>query len=236
MRSRISLLVAIGVVVAAATASAQSQPAAAAAGTDVYHIHFTKAVPGQAVALGKGLMVPDKTAPMPDHFVVLRHQEGDDWDYVVIQHLGPKAEVTAAPAAPDAARDLRAWHNDTFASGPSWTEFTRQMGLGGSTSAANLVYVVGVQRAVPGHREQLAQALNAPGSSKIQTGSVVLQHVEGGDWTFMAITRYNSWQDFATERAEAATATGTAAGGWGDVRQHSAFHRDTIADRIFPAK
>ena len=43
---------------------------------------------------------------MPDHFVVLRHQEGDDWDYVVIRHLGPKAEVTAAPAAPNAARDL----------------------------------------------------------------------------------------------------------------------------------
>lgn len=236
MRSRISLLVAIGVVVAAATASAQSQPAPAAAATDVYHIHFTKAVPGQAVALGKALMVPDKTAPMPDHFVVLRHQEGDDGDYVVIEHLGPKAEVTAAPAAPDAARDLRAWHNDTFASGPSWTEFTRQMGLGGSTSAASLVYVVGVHRAVPGHREQLAQAMNAPGAGKIQTGSVVLQHVEGGDWTFMAVTRYNSWQDFATERAEAAAATGTTAGGWGDTRQHSAFHRDTIADRIFPAK
>lgn len=236
MRSRILCLVAIGLVVAAATASAQNQPAPAPAGTDVYHIHFTKAVPGQAVALGKAISVPDKSAPMPEHFVVLRHQEGDDWDYVVIQHLGPKAEVTAAPVAPNPARDLRAWHNDTFASGPSWTEFTRQMGIGGSTSAANLVYVVGVQRAVAGHREQLEQALNAPATGKIQTGRVFLQHLEGGDWTFIGITRYNSWQDFATERAEAAAATGPAAGGWGDVRQHSAFHRDTIADRIFPAK
>jgi len=95
MRSRISRLVAIGVVVAAATTSAQNQPAPAAAGTDVYHIHITKAVPGQAVALGKAIIVPDKSAPM---------------------------------------------------------------------------------------------------------------------------------------------STGTAAGGWGDIRQHSAFHRDTVADRIFPAK
>jgi hypothetical protein len=181
-------------------------------------------------------MVPDKTTAMPDHFVVLRHQEGDDWDYVVIQHLGQKAEVNAAPAAPNAARDLRAWHNDTFVSGPPWTEFTRQMGIGGSASAANAVYVVGVHRAVPGHREQLDKALNAPGPSKIQTGSVFLQHLEGSDWNFLGINRYNSWQDFATERAEAAAATTANPGGWGEIREHSAFHRDTVADRIFPAK
>jgi hypothetical protein len=94
------------------------------------------------------------------------------------------------------------------------------------------VYIVGVHRAVPGHREQLEAAVRAPGSSKIQTGSIVLQHLEGGDWTFMTITRYNSWQDLASDRAEAAAATGSTAGGWGDIRQHSAFHRDTIADRI----
>jgi hypothetical protein len=52
--------------------------------------------------------------------------------------------------------------------------------------------------------------------------------------TWGTITRYNSWQDFATDRAAAAAETG--AGGWNDIRQHSALHRDTIADRIFPAK
>jgi len=46
----------------------------------------------------------------------------------------------------------------------------------------------------------------------------------------MTITRYNSRQDFATDRSGAAA---DAAGGWADIRQHSAFHRDTIADRIF---
>jgi hypothetical protein len=236
MRSIAARIVVIsGVVVA--TASAQNQPAPEA-GTDVYHVHFTKAAPGQAVALGKALVVPDQSAKMPDHFVVLRHQEGDDWDYAVIQHLGQKAEVTGAPAAPNAARDLRVWHNDTFVSGPSWAEFTRQMGIGGSASAANPVYVVGVHRALPAHREQLAKALNAPGppSSKIPTGNVVLQHLEGSDWTFMALTRYNSWQDFAAERAEASAATASNPGGWSEIREHSAFHRDTVADRLFPAK
>jgi hypothetical protein len=236
MRSMVTCLVVLGGVVAATTASAQNTPAAA--GTDVYHIHFAKAAPGQAEALGKSLMVADTTLAMPDHFVVLRHQEGDDWDYVVIQHLGAKAEVTAAAQRmTDAQRALNAWHDDTFVSGPSWGEFSKQMGLGGSAAPATNVYIVGVQRAVPGHREQLQKSLSAAGpASKIESGNVLMQHVEGGDWTFATITRYNSWQDLAADRTAAASEGGATAGGWADIRQHSAFHRDTIANRIYPAK
>ena len=224
MRSMKACLIVFVGVVAATGASAQNTPGGAA--SDVYHVHFAKAAPGQAAALGTSLMAPDKTSPMPEHFVVLRHQEGDDWDYVVIQHLGSKAEVTTtAPPPSDAVRALSAWHSDTFVSGPSWAEFSKEMSIGGSANAA-----------VPGHREQLLKSLSAPGpSSKIQTGTVLLQHLEGSEWTFAAITRYNSWQDFASERTAAASA-GDAAGGWADVRQHSAFHRDTLADRIYPAK
>lgn len=236
MRSIVACLVVVGGIVSATAASPQNTAAPPAA-TDVYHVHFAKAAPGQAAALGKSLMAPDKASPMPEHFVVLRHQEGDDWDYVVIQHLGSKAEVTAtAPPPSDAVRALTAWHSDTFVSGPSWGEFSKEMSIGGSANGAGLVYIVGVHRAVPGHREQLLKSLSAPGpSSKIQPGNVLLQHLEGSEWTFATITRYNSWQDVATERAAAASA-GDAAGGWADIRQHSAFHRDTLADRIHPAK
>ena len=140
MRSIVACLVVFAGVVAATTASAQNTPAPAA-GTDVYHVHFAKAAPGQAAALGKSLMTPDKTSSMPEHFVVLRHQEGDDWDYVVIQHLGPKAEVTAtAPPPCRSQRALNAWHNDTFVSGPSWGEFTKQMGIGGSQCGGHGVH------------------------------------------------------------------------------------------------
>ena len=235
-RAMLAGLVLFGTVVSAAPASAQNPPAPAA-GTDVYHVHFAKAAPGQATALAKSLMVADKTASMPDHFVVLRHQEGDDWDYVVIQHLGSKAEVTAtAPPPSDAVRALTAWHSDTFVSGPSWAEFSKEMSLGGPTTGAGLVYIVGVHRPVAGHREQLLKSLSAPGpSSKVQTGNVLLQHIEGSEWTFATITRYSSWQDVATDRMGAVSA-GDAAGGWADIRQHSAFHRDTLADRIYPIK
>ena len=235
MRSMVACLVVFSGVAAATAASAQSVPAT---GSDVYHVHFAKAAPGQASALGKFLMEPDKTSPMPTHFIVLRHQEGDDWDYVVIQHLGAKAEVTAtAPPPTDAQRAATAWHNDSFVSGPSWADFTKEMGIGGAANASSAVYIVGVHRPVPGHREQLLKSLSAPAApSKIQTGNVLLTHLEGADWTVATITRYNSWQDLGNDRAAAAAAGDAALAGWADIRQHSAFHRDTIAGRIYPAK
>ena len=231
MRAIVACLVVMGGVAAATAAPQQTAPSAAT--TDVYHVHFNKAAPGQAAALGKSLSVPDKTSPMPEHFVVLRHQEGDDWDYVVIQHMGAKAEVTTTPPAQAAAqRPLSAWHADTFVAGPAWSEFSREMGLGSGGS----VYIVGVHRPVAGHREELLKSLAAPGPpSKISVGNVLLQHLEGGEWTFATLTRYNSWADLAADRA-GAPASSDAAGGWADIRQHSAFHRDTITDRIYPSK
>ncbi len=147
MRSLIAALVVVGGVVAAPLAFAQNA-SVPATGTDVYHVHFAKAAPGQAAALGQSLMEPDKTSSMPTHFIVLRHQEGDDWDYVVVQHLGAKAEVTAtAPPPADGQRALYAWHSDTFVSGPSWGEFTKQ--IAGETPGA------------PGRGSAVPQALRA---------------------------------------------------------------------------
>ena len=74
---------------------------------------------------------------MQGHFVVLRHQEGDDWDFCVIEHLGTKATVEVTPAPPTPPTPIMAWHNDSFVVGPSWAEFQRAMG-----TAASGVYVV----------------------------------------------------------------------------------------------
>jgi hypothetical protein len=39
---------------------------------------FVKAQPGQAAALAKELQQQDPKDPIASHFVLLRHQEGDD--------------------------------------------------------------------------------------------------------------------------------------------------------------
>jgi hypothetical protein len=207
--------------------------------TDVYHVHFTKAALGKAVQLGDWLKTPNPNDPMPGHFIVLRHQDGDAWDYVVITHLGTKATVDAAGAAvPADKRDLSEWHTDTFVSGPSWEEFSRAMGIGGDSTSktAGSVYSVSYYRPAPGHREALEKMLSETPSATGDTtaGNVLMQHLEGADWTFLSIARYNSWDDFATGEKTAVAQTTKKDSPWFGLREHTAFHTDTLTDRIAP--
>jgi hypothetical protein len=222
-----------------AAAQKSSAPAGIGKRTDVYHVHFTKAALGKAVQLGDWLKTPNPSAPMPGHFIVLRHQDGDAWDYVVITHLGMKATVEAAgtPVPPD-KRDLSAWHNDTFVNGPSWEEFTRAMGIDGDSASktSGSVYSVSYYRPAPGHREQLEKMLSeAPsGPTDTSAGNVLMQHLEGNAWTFLTIARYNSWEDFATGEKNSVAQTTKKDSPWLRLREHTDFHTDTLTDRIAP--
>jgi hypothetical protein len=215
--------------------SAMAQSSQAAEASDVYHVHFAKAALGQTKALESELKQQDPKAPMPGHYLVLRHQDGDDWDYVVIEHLGKKFTIDPAQytAPTGAAAATGAWHTDTFAGGPSWEVFAKEMGLGadaGKTSGS--VYVVATWRAAPGHRDQLVKSLTTrDANAKVQIGNVVITHLEGGPWQFFTMERYNSWQDFAAN--EAATQD---AQGWYEIRDHGVWHHDTITTRVVAAK
>lgn len=217
----------------AVTASAQvpAQPASGP-GVDVYHVQFAKATPGESAALAKALLAPDPTAPMPGHVVVLRHQLGDDWDYCIIEHLGTKATIDAAAqaAAANPARPVTAWHGDTFVAGPPWEEFARAMGVAaGAGDKGASVYSVAAWRSAAGQREKLLQFLTqADANAKVPVGRVVLQHLEGGPWTYLAIERYNSWSDFGTAQG----ANASDADGWGEIRKYATYHHDTVAVRI----
>jgi hypothetical protein len=211
-------------------AAGGKQAATAGAGkrTDVYHVHFAKAALGKALQLGDWLKTPDPNNPMPDHFIVLRHQDGDAWDYVVITHLGPKATVEAAgTAVPPDKRDLGAWHTDTFVNGPSWEEFTKAMGIDADSKSKTTgsVYSVSYYRPAPGHREQLEKMLGELPSAANDTTA---------GWTFLAIARYNSWDDFATGEKNSVQQTNKKDGPWNRLRDHTDFHTDTLTDRIAP--
>jgi hypothetical protein len=219
--------------------AAQNAPAQPAARPDVYHVYFAKAALGKAAQLGDYLKTPDPKAPMPGHYLVLRHQEGDAWDYVVIEHLGTKATVDAAGnPMPASARDLGDWHNDTFVNGPPWPEFVTAMGIaeGSGAKTAGSVYVVSVYRAAPGHRDQLEKMLGQPpaGGGDTSSGNVLMQHLEGAPWNFLTIVRYNSWQDFATNESNSVAQTSKGQGGWFPLRDNAAFHNDTVTTRIAP--
>jgi hypothetical protein len=215
-------------------AMAQNAPPAR---TDVYHVHFTAAAPGKTIQLADFLKQPNPKDPMSAHSIVLRHQYGDAWDYVVIQHLGSKASVEASPnPVPAAARDASVWHTDTFVNGPAWPEFVRAMGLGDqSAKTAGAVYVVSVYRALPGHRDMLEKALSAaPPAGDTSAGTVLMQHLEGGPWNYLGVIRFNSWQDLAANENNGRAQMMKNEGGWFELRDHAAFHNDTVTDRIAP--
>ena len=135
-------------------------------------------------------------------------------------------------------RDVSDWHNDTFVNGPSWEEFTRAMAISddAKSKSRGSVYVVSVFRPTPGHRDDLEKILSAPPNrpSDTSAGTVLMRHLEGGPWTFLTVVRYNSWQDFATNDMNNVTQSNKNEGGWFAFRQYSAFHTDTLTDRIAP--
>jgi hypothetical protein len=234
MKSTCTLLLLVFFVCVSAVLNAPAQ--AAAARTDVYHVHFSKAALGKGAEEGDALKTQGPNAPMKGHYLVLRHQDGEDWDYAVIEHLGTKATVEAAgtPTTP-AVRDLSAWHTDTFVNGPAWPEFAKAMGLDDAGKSAGSVYVVSVYRAAPGHREPLEKSLaQGPGAGDSVAGAVLMQHLEGGPWTFLSVSRYASWADFAAGEKASVADTLKPDGGWLGVRNHAAYHNDTITDRIAP--
>ncbi len=197
--------------------------------TDVYHVHINKAALGQAKALEASLAKPAAGSAMPEHTLVLKHQDGDDWDYMVIQHLGKKFTIDPAQYTPPtgAAAGISAWHADTIVAGPAWDVFAKEMGFG-ADAPKNSVYVVATWRAAPGHRNQLEKTLTTVDpNAKVKTGTIVLGHLEGGPWNFLTLQRYNSWQDYATD--EAANQDGAP---WYEIRDHGISHHDTITTRV----
>ncbi|MEO7165935.1 MAG: hypothetical protein ABI787_10970 [Spartobacteria bacterium] len=213
-------------------------PAATAKRAEVYHVFFVKAALGKAAELAEFLKKPDPNAPHPDHGILLRHQEGEEWDYVMIEHIGPKATVENPPTPmPPAEQALMDSHNDTFVNGPSWAEFSKAMGIGADASkSAGSVYVVSTYRAAPGHREALEKMLSEPpnGASDTSVGNVLMQHLEGGAWNFLSVARYESWEKFAENEKNSVAQTNKNEGGWFELRSHVSSHNDTVTDRIAP--
>ena len=228
-------LVGIAVLMLSCATLAQNQSGSVPR-TDVYHVHVAQAAPGKVAQLGDYLKTPDPNSPMPGHLLVLRHQDGSEWDYVLITHLGTKATVSAAGNPPPSnVRDLYAWHTDTFVNGPAWPDFVKSLGLGDNTAkTANSVYVVSFYRALAGRREELEKSLAATAPGGSEAGTVLLQHLEGGPWTFMTVTRYDSWQKFGENESSSVAQTNKGSGPWFDLRQNVSTHNDTVTNRIAP--
>ncbi len=61
-----------------------------------------------------------------------------------------------------------------------------------------------------------------------------MQHLEGGPWQYLTISRFNSWQDFAANASNSVAQTLKGTGPWFTLRDHASFHNDTITVRMAP--
>ena len=224
-----------------ATTSASTAPAAGASTstrTDLYHVHFANAALGKAQELGDELKKKDPTLPMPDHVIVLRHEDGDSWDYCVISHYGAKATVEAnRPPTSASQMALYGSHTDTFTSGPSWAEFSKQLGVDDAAKSAGAAYVVSIYRTAAGQREALDKFLNEAPDRTTDTslGRVCLMHLEGAAWNFVTVQRWASWPDYAKDNVNSIAQMGRGQqGGWFKLRSLMSYHTDTLCDRIAP--
>ncbi|HZR77732.1 MAG TPA: hypothetical protein VFA58_00900 [Chthoniobacterales bacterium] len=239
MKITIQILFAIGLAPLAFSQSPSPASTASAGGrTDVYHVHFANAAVGKAKDLGEELKKPTPGTPMPDHVVVLRHEDGDSWDYCVITHLGAKATVEAnRPATPSNLMSMYAAHTDTFASGPSWAEFAKALGVDDAAKSKSSAFVVSVYRTAAGQRDALDKFLNEPPdrTTDSSAGRVTLQHLEGAAWNFLSIQRWNSWADYGKDNVASIAQMGrNQQGGWFKLRELVSYHTDTLCDRLAP--
>ena len=238
MKFILQILLAIGLAPFAFAQSPSPAAAASAGGrTDLYHVHFANAAVGKAKELGEELKKPAPDAAAPEHLVVLRHEDGDSWDYCVITHLGTKATIEAnRPAPASNLMGMYAAHTDTFASGPSWTEFAKQLGLDDAAKSKASAYVVSIYRPASGSREALDKFLNEPPdrATDSSAGRVTLQHMEGAAWTFLSVQRWNSWADYGKDNVASIAQMGKNQGGWFKLRDLASFHTDTLCDRLAP--
>jgi hypothetical protein len=246
MKNRVALSLNMLLLVVFAAPAQQPPPAgggpAASNRTDLYHVHFVKAAPGKSAELLDSLTKPAADTAMPTHALILRHLEGDDWDFAVIQHLGSKITLDTSGPTFGPARELRAWHNDTYAQGPAWSEFARAMGIGqqeaGAAPAGKDLYIITTYRGAPGHRAQLEETLKRIAAGGLRPAdSVLLQHREGSPWDYLFVTRYNGWKDLAAQQEDPEAAARDRRAGLTqdaglELRQHMASHADTIAERV----
>jgi hypothetical protein len=207
--------------------------------SQVYSVTFLHAAAGKVSAMEDWGKQAGAKSPMPGHVLVLRHEAGSPWDYVAISHIGPKATVDPAGNPQGAAlRPLMDWHDDTFVNGPAWAEFAKAMGLdeSGKPVSNDDVYVVSVYRPTVGQDDALEKFLSEPPSASgdLAVGTVLLQHLEGGAWRFLSISRYKNYEDYGKSEATAVAEIAKGSGSWYRLRDLVSFHNDTIAVHLRP--
>lgn len=174
----------VGVCLAAGPASAQSDT-----GDRLYRMTLLRAAPGRVLDLVQD--VKARVAALPADAgrpLLLRHQQGDHWDFLILIPVGAGAVDTRPFAAPA----LVAWQQDEWVRGPDvWS-------LPGFAEA-NLAHVE-MFVALAGKRDELVrerQMENQHARALGRPTTAIFVREYGAEWDAFTIGPYKSWKHYA---------------------------------------
>ncbi len=197
-------------------------PASAAKAQQRYSATFYKASAGNLMNLQHALWSAGGGT-------VLKHAQGDDWDFVRVEGKGCGPAAHSVPAALEDARRTVAL------TGPDCDALRRVLAEG-----EGLIYIVADYRARAGQRKQMLAALERVVSTGRAGHDVIFSADPGSAFDYLLITRYDSWSQLAEEETHSAQSTHHVQqhGFAGpddlgeELRRYAAGHHDTICRRV----
>lgn len=197
---------------------------------DTYRALFLRAAPGRLLEL----IDVCKKAAVPEHGVLLRHAQGDQWDLMVLTPIGTMGSWFAKdhplPANWDA---LVSWQEELYVTGPPAADVQSAVGASG-------YFHLEIFQALAGKRDSLARERemeNAFLAATKRPTNFIFSRVAGSGWDSFTIGFYRDLQHYAepgTMTPEQEDAAAKAAGfdgraGIGPyLRRFLGAHHDTI--------
>jgi len=207
-------------------------------GDVLYRVTWLRAGPGRLQDLVTHMKTVASKGAGPPRPLVIRHSQGDQWDFMVLVPVGSYATHFASPeaASPLAPGELVAWQEDEFVRGPDISQID-------SFRSARLFHVemfdalAGKSAELIREREMENAYLDAVG----RPINAIFRRELGASWDVFTVGAYRDWRHYgerdliAPERAAAAAkaagfATDEAIGPY--MRSLINTHHDTLATRV----
>lgn len=217
-------------------AAAGAQPPLA--GDVLYRVTWLRAGPGRLLDLVAHMKQAAARGSGPSRSLVIRHSQGDQWDFMVLAPAGSYGAHFASPDAvlPLAPAELVAWQEDEFVRGPDiWK-------IDGFESAR--LFHVEMFNALAGRTAELVREREMENAYLGAVGrpvNAIFRRELGASWDVFTIGAYRDWRHYgerdliAPERAAAAAkaagfASDEAIGPY--MRSLINTHHDTLALRV----
>lgn len=238
MRPKIPIPMAAIAVVLAVAFAAEAGAQTPLTGDVLYRVTWLRAGPGRLQDLVAHMKAVASKRSGPSRPLVIRHSQGDQWDFMVLAPVDSYAAhfASADAASSRAPAELVAWQEDEFVRGPDvWK-------IEGFESAR--LFHVEMFNALAGKSPELIREREMENAYLAAVGrpvNAIFRRELGASWDVFTVGAYRDWRHYAERdliAPERAAAAAKAAGFASDeavgpyMRSLINTHHDTLATRV----